>query len=150
MEIRRFYDRLISTMGFPILVRRHLYIESAWQSRVWLWLTGIHVHFFTQSDEFGNLPRLWFSPFTSFDAHEEYTTLRHFVTSQMCSEIYWSWRRNCYSRHVSLSALAIWLTDITCYHGPRFTDGHCQENITHRGVLEVWLVSLGLGIGVLF
>ena len=28
MDIRRFYDRLISTMGFPILVRRHLYIES--------------------------------------------------------------------------------------------------------------------------
>ena len=28
MEIRRSYDRLISTMGFPILVRRHLYIES--------------------------------------------------------------------------------------------------------------------------
>ena len=28
MEIRRSYDRLISTMGFPILVRQHLYIES--------------------------------------------------------------------------------------------------------------------------
>ena len=28
VEIRRSYDRLISTMGFPILVRRHLYIES--------------------------------------------------------------------------------------------------------------------------
>ena len=28
MELRRSYDRLISTMGFPILVRRHLYIES--------------------------------------------------------------------------------------------------------------------------
>ena len=28
MEIRRSYDRLISTMGFPILVRWHLYIES--------------------------------------------------------------------------------------------------------------------------
>ena len=28
MEIRRSYDRLISTMGFPIPVRRHLYIES--------------------------------------------------------------------------------------------------------------------------
>ena len=28
MEIRRSYDRLISTMGFPILVRRDLYIES--------------------------------------------------------------------------------------------------------------------------
>ena len=27
MEIRRSYDRLISTVGFPILVRRHLYIE---------------------------------------------------------------------------------------------------------------------------
>ena len=28
MEIIRSYDRLISTMGFPILVRWHLYIES--------------------------------------------------------------------------------------------------------------------------
>ena len=28
VEIRRSYDRLISTMGFPILVRRHIYIES--------------------------------------------------------------------------------------------------------------------------
>ena len=28
MEIRRSHDRLISTMGFPILVRWHLYIES--------------------------------------------------------------------------------------------------------------------------
>ena len=28
VEIRRSYDRLISTMGFPIPVRRHLYIES--------------------------------------------------------------------------------------------------------------------------
>ena len=28
VEIRRSYDRLISTMGFSILVRRHLYIES--------------------------------------------------------------------------------------------------------------------------
>ena len=28
VEIRQSYDRLISTMGFPILVRYHLYIES--------------------------------------------------------------------------------------------------------------------------
>ena len=28
MEIRRSYDRLIATVGFPILIRRHLYIES--------------------------------------------------------------------------------------------------------------------------
>ena len=34
MEIRRSYDRLISTMGFPILIRWHLYIESRpWQMR---------------------------------------------------------------------------------------------------------------------
>ena len=35
MEIRRSYDRLISTMGFPILVRLHLYIESGpWSTDV--------------------------------------------------------------------------------------------------------------------
>ena len=32
MEIRRSYDRLISTMGFPILVRWHLFIESGLRS----------------------------------------------------------------------------------------------------------------------
>ena len=32
MEIRRSNDRLISTMGFPILVRWHLYIESGSKS----------------------------------------------------------------------------------------------------------------------
>ena len=37
VEIRRSYDRLISTMGFPILARWHLYIESGpwWQQRHW-------------------------------------------------------------------------------------------------------------------
>ena len=43
VEIRRSYDRLISTMGFPILVRRHLYIESGprvspWRSDITSWL----------------------------------------------------------------------------------------------------------------
>ena len=33
VEIRRPYDHLISTMGFPILVRWHLYIESG----PWCW-----------------------------------------------------------------------------------------------------------------
>ena len=34
MEIRRSYDRLISTMGFPILVIRHLYIDiGTWSVR---------------------------------------------------------------------------------------------------------------------
>ena len=33
VELRRSYDRLISTMGFPILVRRHLHIESGPRSR---------------------------------------------------------------------------------------------------------------------
>ena len=28
VEVRRFYDRLISTMGFPILARQYFYIES--------------------------------------------------------------------------------------------------------------------------
>ena len=34
VEIRQSYDRLISTMGFPIPVRWHLYIESGTWSRV--------------------------------------------------------------------------------------------------------------------
>ena len=46
MEIRRSYDRLISTIGFPILVRWHLYIESGPRGvsfRWWLlmpWIVG--------------------------------------------------------------------------------------------------------------
>ena len=35
VEIRRSYDRLISTMGFPIPVRRHLYIESGPWCLIW-------------------------------------------------------------------------------------------------------------------
>ena len=38
VEIRRSYDRLISTMGFPILVRWHLYIESG------LWCADAYRH----------------------------------------------------------------------------------------------------------
>ena len=36
VEIRRSDDRLISTMGFPILLRRHLYIDS----EPWIWMYG--------------------------------------------------------------------------------------------------------------
>ena len=43
VEIRRSYDRLISTMGFPILVRWHLYIES-----------GPRAHLFQHCS-----PRMW-------------------------------------------------------------------------------------------
>ena len=38
VEIRRSYDHLISTMGFPILVRWHLYIES------WPWYPMSYPH----------------------------------------------------------------------------------------------------------
>ena len=39
VEIRRSYDRLISTMEFPIPVRRHLYIESGpWKLCVNTWI----------------------------------------------------------------------------------------------------------------
>ena len=38
VEIRRSYDRLISTMGFHIPVRRHLYIESGpWSGIISIW-----------------------------------------------------------------------------------------------------------------
>ena len=41
MEIRRSYDRLISTRGFPILVRWHLYIDSPpWV--IWCTLDCLH------------------------------------------------------------------------------------------------------------
>ena len=42
MELRRSYDHLISTMGFPIMVRRHLYIESGpWVKPTNQWHSGI-------------------------------------------------------------------------------------------------------------
>ena len=41
MEIRRSQDRLISTMGFPILVRCHLYIESG--PRITLTVLTAHI-----------------------------------------------------------------------------------------------------------
>ena len=37
VEIRRSYDRLISTMGFPIRIRCHLYIESGSSSLCCHW-----------------------------------------------------------------------------------------------------------------
>ena len=43
MNIRRSYDRFISTMGFPILVRWHLYIESG-PSSVYQILFVIHTY----------------------------------------------------------------------------------------------------------
>ena len=45
MEIRRSYDHLISTMGFPITVRCHLYIESGpwcWDQNIPVWLVQHH------------------------------------------------------------------------------------------------------------
>ena len=47
VEMRRSYDRLISTMGFPILVRWHLYIESG------PWATYVvinHIKFHSSAD----------------------------------------------------------------------------------------------------
>ena len=41
MEIRRSLDRLISTMGFPILVRWQLYIESG--PRTWFYNDWLHL-----------------------------------------------------------------------------------------------------------
>ena len=38
MEIRRSYDRLISTIGFPILIRWHLYIESGPRFLDWCYI----------------------------------------------------------------------------------------------------------------
>ena len=43
VEIRRYYDRLISTTGFPLLVRRHLYIESEPSN---LWTEEFPAHLF--------------------------------------------------------------------------------------------------------
>ena len=40
VEIRRSYDRLISTMGFPILVRWHFYIESGPKSKQLIYRSG--------------------------------------------------------------------------------------------------------------
>ena len=40
VEIRRSYDRLISTMGFPILIKPHLYIESG----LWSFVVYVVIH----------------------------------------------------------------------------------------------------------
>ena len=41
VETRRSYDWIISTMGFPILVRWHLYIESGFPCHVVPWIIDI-------------------------------------------------------------------------------------------------------------
>ena len=40
VEIRRSYDHLISTMGFPIVIRRHLCIESGTRTLSFQYLLG--------------------------------------------------------------------------------------------------------------
>ena len=56
VEIRRSYDRLISTMGFPILVRRHLYIESGPRARN---SPGIHMQDRVSMESDNNLGLPW-------------------------------------------------------------------------------------------
>ena len=72
VELRRSYDRLISTMGFPTLVRWHLYIESGsgpytiiWWISVWIYL-GPKPNGWHGADMFSNtfscmeIVRFWF------------------------------------------------------------------------------------------
>ena len=54
MEIRLSYDRLISTMGFPILVRQYLYIESG--PRV-----SLHRHFHELDNCFTDVGKLLYT-----------------------------------------------------------------------------------------
>ena len=57
MEIRRSYDRLISTVGFPILVRWHIYIESGpWCLRLVLTYAVINVERIGQDNSFVAFP----------------------------------------------------------------------------------------------
>ena len=62
MEISRSYDRLISTMGFPTLVRCHLYIESGPWSWNWKILGALCQH-----DSYWSL---WGSSHHSIDSHD--------------------------------------------------------------------------------
>ena len=52
MEIRRSYNRFNSTMGFPILVRWHLYIESG------PWLQSLYLSIKTDTCLLGDCPVL--------------------------------------------------------------------------------------------
>ena len=56
MEIRWSYDRLISTMGFPILVRWHLYIELGPRCLIYLLYGGACI---TYSDGQGSELSMW-------------------------------------------------------------------------------------------
>ena len=57
MEIRRSYDRLISTMGFPILVRQYFYFESRPRFRLCSSL-GYLLHCYNGDISAGVLPLL--------------------------------------------------------------------------------------------
>ena len=56
---RRSYDRLISTMGFPIPVRWHLYIESEPRYHSWSWF---NYYVYTRQTEY-RIQRLIIGPF---------------------------------------------------------------------------------------
>ena len=73
VEIRQSYDRLIPTMGFPILVRRHLYIETGSRS-----LVPLDLNFMLGSYAF--------SPQAATDHHGFSMYSGHFTASVYCCE----------------------------------------------------------------
>ena len=58
VEIRRSYGRLISTMGFPILVRWHLYIESGLWNHPAVFPQIMERHYFPWMRLFGRAIKL--------------------------------------------------------------------------------------------
>ena len=85
VEIRRSYDRLISTMGFPLLVRWHLHIESG----SYLQLYGMYAFFGVYSlivDQSCDCPQCQLSyPGGRIKTHcnktRQSTTVRYMMTS---------------------------------------------------------------------
>ena len=68
VETRRSYDRLISTMGFPILVRWHLYIESGprpqWIYNIFVTEQCVSYHTVATTDEARHTRPFWWAPFS--------------------------------------------------------------------------------------
>ena len=127
MEIRRSYDRLISTMGFPILVRLHFYIESAFATRSFFQGCLYSVHPIKYAHSLGLL--LFLAELLFFN--NIYIIIYVFVLN-----IYLH-----LSGCLNLKVLFQW-----CYHSVYVTDDlmWCYKLLIYALMIHIYLHSLGL------
>ena len=135
MEIRRSYDRLISTMGFPILVWWHLYIESGPWFPSFFW-QAINSYDKSQSFMRKDLSYLYFCV-----SSEKCSMLRdeNFKSNLKCNLSLLKWKPwkasgssfdSCRTVHLCFAYCNMWSTNLCA----RFSEAHgwlISDEISH-------------------